>query len=689
MASNPGVLSPLASPLPPAPQDEPLTPAQWTTLLAIADTVIPAVKSARTSDSSSLLIPDEDYTAAVGKLKESGSGSRDERVIEKYLFERASDVQDFRNGLHRTLACFVRQDLRKSLALVLYLLNPALGPILDFPRVGAQGKREWGFDFDFLQFPPGYQPEVVDTDVVIIGSGCGGGVCAKNIAEAGHRVIVVDKSYHHPPQSLPMSEQEGSFHLFTNGGAELSDDSSINTIAGQAWGGGGTINWSASLQTQGYVRKEWAEGGLPFFTSSAFQDCLDRVCHRMGVSANQIKHNHTNCVLLEGARKLGYSVKDVPQNTAGNTHYCGRCSLGCGAAEKQGPAVTWLPDAAAAGARFVEGFDAQRILFEEKNGERVAAGVQGTWTSRDANGGLSGGRHTREVIIQAKKVTVSAGSLNSPLVLLRSGLRNSQIVYFMGAVYDHEVRPWEGGILTTVCDEFQNLDGHGHGPKLEATTMLPSKFLTLQPWLGGLEYKLLCAKFNRMSGFISLTRDRDPGRVFADPHDGRCRVQYSPSAFDRANCLEGVIALAKINYVAGAREIFVALEGMPTFVREDRPARNPTPDHADDGFDGNGGINDPAFQAWLSALRRRALPSPDANFISAHQMGTCRMGRSPTTSVVDPRGQVWGTRGLYVADTSVFPSASGANPMITALALADWISSGLVREMRVDLKARM
>lgn len=50
---------------------------------------------------------------------------------------------------------------------------------------------------------------------------------------------------------------------------------------------------------------------------------------------------------------------------------------------------------------------------------------------------------------------------------------------------------------------------------------------------------------------------------------------------------------------------------------------------------------------------------------SAHQMGSCQMGTHSSTSVVDPRGRVWGTKGLYVADASVFPTASGVNPMIT------------------------
>ena len=565
--------------------------------------------------------------------------------------------------------------------------------MLGFPRAPVHGKPGRGFDYNFMQFPPGSEVETIEADIVIVGSGCGGGVCAKNLAEAGYRVIVVDKAYHWGPEHLPMTEKDSGIHLFANGGVEGVDDNSIAVIAGQAWGGGGTINWSASLQTQAYVRREWAEKGLSLFTSSEFQDSLDRVCHRMGVSTDHVDHNFNNKTLAEGARKLGYSHKTVPQNTGGNKHQCGYCTLGCGSAEKQGPVVSFLPDAENAGARFIEGFEADRVLFENLNGIRSATGIKGHWTSRDNSGGVSGkDRVIREVVITAQRVIVSAGTLQSPLLLLRSGLKNPQIgrnlylhpVTLIGAVFpeDPPINPWEGAILTTVVDEFQNLDGRGHGVKLECNTMLPSWFLPFQPWSGGLEYKLFCSKFARMTGHIALVRERDPGRVYPDPVDGKCRIAYTPSAFDRKHGLEGALALARIAYVQGAKEIFTVTAGMPPFIRSDDAATN-TGD----------GINDPSFQSWLAEMRKHGVDPPATGWGSAHQMGTCRMAATQKAGVVDPQGKVWGTEGLYVADASVFPSASGVNPMITNMAISDWISRGIAKSLSndtgVDARARL
>ena len=104
------------------------------------------------------------------------------------------------------------------------------------------------------------------------------------------------------------------------------------------------------------------------------------------------------------------------------------CTLGCGSAEKQGPVVSFLPDAAKAGAQFIEGYEAEKIIFETSSGKKSAVGVKGLWRSRDTSGGMSGSDRTcRSVIIKAKRVIVSAGSLQSPLLLLRSGLKNPQI----------------------------------------------------------------------------------------------------------------------------------------------------------------------------------------------------------------------------------------------------------------------
>ncbi|RAL63381.1 hypothetical protein DID88_003805 [Monilinia fructigena] len=736
-------IAPIVAPLPDPPAGEYFTDLQWSTLMAIMDTVIPSIhKASITNDpSNQLSVPDDEYNDAIIHMRTCISSPPSNEALEAYLNEKPSDIPEFQDILLRTLTIYTREDARKVMAFILTTLNTRLGSLMltgytsplqshpiniresiltnwrnsyFFPlrtiakMMTVLGKHIWlktspnfdkvtGFtkipdhykpgqhyEYKFLQFSAGGGPQMIETDVVIVGSGCGGAVCAKNLAEDGHRVLVVEKSYYYPPSQLPMSEAASGIHLYENGGFTMTDDSSVSVVAGSNWGGGGTVNWSASLQTQDYVRKEWAEDrGLKFFGSTDFQDCLDRVCQRMGVSPDHVRHNHGNRVLMEGSRKLGYNAKTVPQNTGGNEHYCGHCSNGCGSAQKQGPVVSWLPDAAKAGAEFVEGFKVDHVIFDKADGNKKAVGVKGTWTSRNSQGGIDGplsDRTVREVIVKAKKVIISTGALWTPIILKNSGLTNPQIgrnlylhpVSMVGAVFPEDVRPWEGGILTSICSSFENLDSHGHGVKLETISMMPSLCLPTLNYPTGFSYKFNSLFYRHMNVFISIDRDRDTGMIYSDAKAGVPRISYTPSDFDRANIMQGVLALAKICYVSGAREIHVTAQGIAPFIR--------SPSLTSSNF--NDFSSDPEFQSWLKTLSNTSTKPPASQFASAHQMGTSRMSNRPEDGVVDPKGKVWGTEDLYVSDASVFPSASGVNPMVTNMAISDWISRGISKELK-------
>ena len=462
-----------------------------------------------------------------------------------------------------------------------------------------------------------------------------------------------------------MQACDSGVHLLENGGVIMSDSGSIAVLAGSTLGGGGTVNWSASLQPQSFVREEWAAEGLPFFTSPAFQSGLDRVCGHMGVAVPP-EHNFANRVVLEGARRLGLSAKEVPQNSGGKAHKCGYCSDGCAAATKQGPSNRWLPDAAERGAKFVQGTEVREVLFEDRGGSKTAVGVRGVWTSQDRS-------TSPEIVVNAKRVIIACGTLQSPLLLMRSGIKNTHLgrnlhlhpTAFVAAVFPQEVRPWEGAILTSAITSLENLDGHGHGPKIEIIASTPSKFLAFLPWLGAADYKTMCAKMGNMIGMVPIQRDRDTGRVYADSVDGRCRIEYTVSMADWRGLVEGMVVAAKVARVMGAKEIMTLHPDVPRYV-----------------FAAKGEDDEAQFQAWTEEVRKVGQKSPEACTLgSAHQMGTCRMGADSRKGVVDAKGRVWGTEGLYVADASVFPSASGVNPMVTTMGIADWISRGVVEEM--------
>jgi choline dehydrogenase-like flavoprotein len=80
---------------------------------------------------------------------------------------------------------------------------------------------------------------------------------------------------------------------------------------------------------------------------------------------------------------------------------------------------------------------------------------------------------------------------------------------------------------------------------------------------------------------------------------------------------------------------------------------------------------------FCDLVSREAVHANWSPLFSAHQMGTCRMGRDPRSAVCDAHGAVFGVRGLYVADASLFPASSGVNPMISVMALARLVADGI------------
>ncbi|KAG8166075.1 hypothetical protein KVR01_004627 [Diaporthe batatas] len=615
---------------------------------------------------------------------------------------RESIVQAWHNSWFPRMRNVARSLVRISQVSWL-MSSPTFRQVTGYPDIPVNWKPGRDFGYRFLQFPApapsskpeaecGNTPATIETDVVIVGSGCGGAVCAKVLAEAGHRVIVVDKGYNFPTPMLPLPGPVASRYLFDKS-VTHSVDGSIGIVAGSTWGGGGTVNWSVSLRTQDFVRKEWAARGLDWFDSREYDECMDRVCERMGVATDPVVQSQRGQVLLDGSTRLGWKAGVCPQNSGGKEHSCGHCTMGCGSGEKQGPTQTWLPDAARAGAEFIEGFTVNKVLFEEADGSKKTTGVVGTWTSRDSHGGVGGPmeeRTSRQLVVKAKKVIVACNALFSPVLLMKSGLKNPNIglnLYLhpcnmAGGFYPEDARPWEGAIITSYNSQFENLDGHGHGVKLETTNMTPYTCLSAMPWRSGLDFKMAALRYRHYAGFISVARDRDPGRVLVNPATGDLQIEYTPSAFDRANAIEGDLALCKIMYVTGAREINPFIHGVEPFVRDDAEleAARATAEEAQ----ARGGlfqIDDPRFSAWLDKARRlgNVLGNPPCS--SAHQMGTCRMSASEEDGVVDTFGKVWATEGLYVADSSVFPSASGVNPMITVMAIADRIARAVDRNL--------
>ncbi|OAD80817.1 GMC oxidoreductase, partial [Phycomyces blakesleeanus NRRL 1555(-)] len=484
-------------------------------------------------------------------------------------------------------------------------------------------------------------------DAIVVGSGAGGGVVAGELAKSGKSVLVIEKGRYIHEEDMIQKEDTGYANMYETGGAFTSLSGSMNIFAGSVFGGGTTVNWSACLKLQHFVREDWARQGLTHFTSPKFSNDLDRVFERIGATAKGINHNGPNQILLDGASKLGYHHADIPQNTGGRAHDCAFCFTGCKAGVKNGTMNTWLRDAADNNARFISQTKVLRVLTEKGKVTGVECLV-----------------NNREVVkVYANTVVVSAGSLQTPGVLLRSGLTNKNIgqnlrLHPCSIVYgffDHNVDMHSGSIMTAVSNVAENVDGEGYGVKLEVPlTHIPS-FATIQVWRGAAAHKEAMLKYRQASPIIVITRDKDPNsKVRYDGNDNMI-IDYDVSDHDKISIVEGIIHACKITVAAGARSVSVIMFAVEPFeFADDEESRT----------------DNPRFVKWLARVKKNGLPRYGSGIFSAHQMSTCRMGISPSVSVTKPTGETWEIKNLYVADASLFPTASGVNPMVTTEAVA-------------------
>ncbi len=489
----------------------------------------------------------------------------------------------------------------------------------------------------------------LEADVVVVGSGAGGGVVAGELAMAGKNVIVLEKGGYNNEANFTLQEARATPELYLKRGTLTTKDLGLIILAGSTLGGGTVVNWMTSLKTPPDVLEEWDQrSGLSgHFTGSALQDSFTAVEQRINVNSENSAHNKQNQLLFDGCKALGYHAGVLRRNAIGCEQRCGSCGFGCRYGCKQSTMKTYLQDAYDRGARIIVRCSADKVLIE--NGRAV--GVKATVTDKETG-------ETHSVTVHAKVVIVAAGAINSPAVLLRSGLENPHIgshlklhpVSTIAGIYPDRVYSWQGVMQSAYSDEFGHLDGN-YGYKLEVPPAHPGLLGLATPWYSAREYREQVAQAANIATFIVLTRDKGEGSVTVD-RDGEPVVDYVVCVYDCNHLRHGLRQAARAHFAAGAKSV-ISLHSKRT--RLDRPE--------------DGAVSEQQFREFDRQLERHGMGINRIMMFTAHQMGTCRMGADPKNAVTDGNAEVHGVKGLFVCDGSLFPAASGVNPMLSIMAL--------------------
>jgi choline dehydrogenase-like flavoprotein len=379
------------------------------------------------------------------------------------------------------------------------------------------------------------------------------------------------------------------------------------------------------------------------------------VLARIGATDSCSELNGPHRRLREGCEALGWDFDLVVRNVDASRHdpdLAGFVGFGDVTGSKLSTMKTYLADASERDAELVPNCRAERVLVD---GER-AAGVEANYAGPDGA--------VARVTVRAPVVVVACGAIESPALLRRSGIGGPAVGDYLrlhpaGAVvglYEEPQDPWRGPPQAALSHQFAaGTDGHGF--LIEGAQHSLGISAAATPWRSGHQHKEDMARFRDTSALIWLIRDRGHGRVDVDP-DGNAVPSYRlADEVDIANFRAGQEAVARLHHAAGAERIGALNRHRPVWER---------------GAD---------FGAFLERIRALPIAPYEHAVFSAHQMGSCRMGLDPNTSVANPWGELHDTPGVWIGDSSAFPTASGTNPMVTIMALARRTAEAIAAKM--------
>ncbi len=177
--------------------------------------------------------------------------------------------------------------------------------------------------------------QTLTCDVLVIGSGAGGGVVAAELAAAGQDVIVAEKGKYYANSELPNTELKGMRDLYEQRGGLRTADRSMVVLAGSTLGGGTTVNWMTCLRPPEQLLRQWArEHGFIAATSKEFAKSIDYVSQRIHVTSQESAANAQNGAIERGCQALDYSFSVIPRNVK-DCVKCDFCSFGCRYGAKQ------------------------------------------------------------------------------------------------------------------------------------------------------------------------------------------------------------------------------------------------------------------------------------------------------------------------------------------------------------------
>ncbi|MFT3772091.1 MAG: GMC family oxidoreductase [Minicystis sp.] len=492
-----------------------------------------------------------------------------------------------------------------------------------------------------------YTGEIKDTcEVLVIGSGPGGAVVAKELAEAGRDVILIEEG---PPFGVNDFRQEAGESMRRtmreSGSRATRGNAYLPTMQAIALGGGSLVNSAICARSPVSVLDFWTEKTGLSLSRAALDPHYERVEKFLFVGPTPTEvQGERNLRFKRGCDALGLRSEPTYRNVKG-CKGSGECFTGCRNGSKQSTDVSYVPAAIRAGARVYTSVRAEYVMA---SGRRVT-GVRGrviepfSW------------REGHPVEIEAKAVVLAAGCMQTPVILQKSRLCEEskwvgkELQLHPGlaimAIYDEPIDPWQGA--TQGYHSLHFIEEH---IKLEVLWSPPAVLAARLPGIGH-DYQRYLLQYDRMAPFdVIIAAERSRGTVRARRSGWDPDIAFHFDDADMALIQRGLGILSDICWASGAIGILPGIHGVPELLTKKEDAE---------------------------VLKTKKLVAADTISAANHAFGTTRMSKRPEDGVVDEHGRCHDLDNLYISDTGIFPGSPAVNPMLTVMAMADRIAQGI------------
>ncbi len=494
-----------------------------------------------------------------------------------------------------------------------------------------------------------YRGDIVDQcDVVVVGSGPGGGVAAKELAEAGLDVVLLEEGPPFGRNDFAAEVGESMQRTLREGGTRAARGNVITpTMQAIALGGGSIVNSAICARPPQWVFDKWHQRTGVELSLSDLTPHFLRVEQQLGVAPTpEAVQGTRNLLFKKGCDALGIDSQPTWRNVRG-CRGSGECFTGCRNGAKRSIDVSYVPAAIRAGARVYTSVRAEQVVAEGRRVNGIRGRVVAPFTLAEHG----------HVTIHAKHVVLAAGCMATPLILLRSGLANRSgyvgrdLRFHPGlaimAMFDTPVEPWKGA-----TQGYHSLHHLKKGLKFEVLWAPPAVLAMRLPGLGK-SFQQHLLHYDHMVPFdVICAGDHSSGTVKPKLGSWNPDIRFHLHHSDVARMQEGMGILADICWAAGATQILPGLNGIPEVLHS---------------------------RSEANIIRTYPLRASDTIASCNHAFCTTRMSASANDGVVDSWGRCHQFDNLYIADTGIFAASSGVNPMLLCMALADRVAQGVAQ----------